>query len=655
MSRLKKLLGVIGLVLVFFLGGFAFADGSIRTFEGHKKAVNSFAFSSEGTMIASGGGRDGTIELWDAQSGKLINTLKGHTESVMSVAFSPDGTTIASGSRDKTVKLWDLQSGRLLNTIKSKRRISGNVAFSPDGTIIAFSDYQIIKLWDIQNNKFLRSVNGVGGMFEDLSSIAFSPDGTKIVSAGSRSSIRLWNTHSFKLLKTIRRNTLDSSQEDVGSIAFSPDGTKIASAGYKTIKLWDALSVRLLNTLEGHKYRIYSVAFSPDGSMLASGGEDKTVRIWDMHSGRLINTLKGHTESVMSVAFSPDGTTIVSGSSNNTIKLWDISPFSELLAKKVYKSIDKSDYILLYAFIKKFYNHINIVQQAYRDMHKELIKIHQMAFDKAKEIDTVSVYNTFIFAYPYASQVKEANKRAYELEKEHYADSSMLGFLGKDKKMNKQARSLLIEAQSILDIALDKDKNASIIDTGYYIVVNRMYRLAKNEFANTDRVLTLKESPELKRFDKIFQKKLQERKESIKKIESGQIGDVIEMRVDSTKAVMSHAGSDSKMKEFYLEQTQKSNNFESLYQKSVREYKSKVKSELKKAHSFQNTSVDTHRAKKNGSLIMNNQKITQNSLELAKLGSKYLFQKNYIKAESYLEKACTGGNMPSCHNLANLY
>jgi len=70
--------------------------------------VSSIAFSPDGKSIASGGGDDGVIRLWDPESGKLRRTLKGHSRLVESIVFARDGKTLASGSDDLTVKLWNL-------------------------------------------------------------------------------------------------------------------------------------------------------------------------------------------------------------------------------------------------------------------------------------------------------------------------------------------------------------------------------------------------------------------------------------------------------------------------------------------------------------------------------------------------------------------
>lgn len=76
--------------------------------DAHEGMTFALAFSTDGKMIASGGG-DNLVRLWNAETGKQLLTLKGHENDVYSVAIRPDGRQVASGSKDGTVRLWDIK------------------------------------------------------------------------------------------------------------------------------------------------------------------------------------------------------------------------------------------------------------------------------------------------------------------------------------------------------------------------------------------------------------------------------------------------------------------------------------------------------------------------------------------------------------------
>jgi hypothetical protein len=111
----------------------------------------------------------------------------------------------------------------------------------------------------------------------------------------------------------------------VRSAAFSPDGTRVVTASDDaTARLWDAASGEALATLEGHTARVWSAAFSPDGTRVVTASDDHTARLWDAASGKELVTLEGHTDTVLSAAFSPDGTRVVTASWDRTARTWRV-------------------------------------------------------------------------------------------------------------------------------------------------------------------------------------------------------------------------------------------------------------------------------------------------------------------------------------------
>lgn len=125
--------------------------------------------------------------------------------------------------------------------------------------------------------------------------------------------------------------TLSGHTDSVCAAAFSPDGTRTVSASWdKTLKIWDTASGQELRTLSGHTERVDAVAVNHDETRIVSGSYDKTLKVWDAASGRELHTPNRHTDIIPTVAFSPDGTLLVTASWDQTLKIWDAANFSHL-------------------------------------------------------------------------------------------------------------------------------------------------------------------------------------------------------------------------------------------------------------------------------------------------------------------------------------
>ena len=158
------------------------------------------------------------------------------------------------------------------------------------------------------------------GHSESVNSLAFSPDGETLVTAGGDEKTILWNLNDNSILKTF------FNKEWINSVVFSPDGKKIATGGVeKYAVLWDVKTGKRGPYYSGHFRGVESIAFSPDGAKLATGSADNTAILWDVKTGRMRWLLSNHHSGVSSVAFSPDGLTLATASYDGTAKLWQVN------------------------------------------------------------------------------------------------------------------------------------------------------------------------------------------------------------------------------------------------------------------------------------------------------------------------------------------
>ena len=157
------------------------------------------------------------------------------------------------------------------------------------------------------------------GHTDDIWSAEWSPDGTRVVSASSDDTARVWDAATGQTVLTLTGHT-----DDVNNAIYSPDGTRIATAGVDTtVRIWDAATGQTIRTLKGHTASVNGAAFSPDNKRIVTASDDHTARVWDAASGTLLLTLAGHTDGVDSAAYSPDGTRIVTAGRDMTVRIWD--------------------------------------------------------------------------------------------------------------------------------------------------------------------------------------------------------------------------------------------------------------------------------------------------------------------------------------------
>ncbi|MCI0464724.1 MAG: WD40 repeat domain-containing protein [Gemmataceae bacterium] len=203
----------------------------------------------------------------------------------------------------------------------------GNVtslAFAPDGRrLLTASADRTLRLWEVPGGSERKRFPAHSDW---VRCVAFAADGRRALSCGDDDTIRLWDVTSARELRR-----LSGHGEWVRAVALLPDGRRVASAGDdESVRLWDLESGKELKKFAGHKGHVFGVAVSPDGRRLLSCGSDESVRLWDVESGKELRRLEGHSGNVQAVAFAPDGRLAASAGADGVVRLWDVERGQEV-------------------------------------------------------------------------------------------------------------------------------------------------------------------------------------------------------------------------------------------------------------------------------------------------------------------------------------
>lgn len=293
------------------------------------------AVSPDGTLLSSG------ISFRPMQSFKhpvVVNDLadptsesrafEHHTWMIEGVAFSPDGTTLYSVA-DNTLRGWDTRTGNEKLLIDTKSNVNSALAVSSNGSLVAMANDRVLRVWDVATHEVVATLTVPKGS-NAPSEVAFSPDGSKLVSTGwGDRTADIWSTDSWTFERSL----------DVYSktLAFLPDGTLVAPGptwvlGKKlpvNVGIYDTATGKRRGKTELESYAVVSsVATSRDGRYIAAAhGGDKNrdkraITIWDANSLRELKTWsvrRDHDHWVDDMAFSKDGTTLYCASNYNVV------------------------------------------------------------------------------------------------------------------------------------------------------------------------------------------------------------------------------------------------------------------------------------------------------------------------------------------------
>jgi WD40 repeat protein len=309
----------------------------IRRFPGHPFQICALAFSPDGKRLASSGGEP-QARIWDVAKGGEVDQRAGHPHGVTTMAVSPaDGTVFTAGNDDGLVIHWGPAEGRALETLALPPQRYFGLAVSPDGRTLAIDESDGRShswvLWNVTEHKELRRIKNTGWGHP-----VFSPDG-RMLALG----MGVWDVATGRRIDAFQRNTAEETW-------FTADGRRLISVEGDGVRVWDfEAGIEARRPIQAELKGWFNAAVSPDGRLVATGNiskkqahgpdaeePDPAIRVWEIASGKQVAKLVGHVSQSNNLVFSPDGRMVASvsgkfgGEKDAGLRVWDIASGRQL-------------------------------------------------------------------------------------------------------------------------------------------------------------------------------------------------------------------------------------------------------------------------------------------------------------------------------------
>jgi len=352
----------------------AIENPDCATLRGHQEAVITLAFASDGRLLFSGDselsfdGKDGsltfdssaddtTIKSWDVPRLFREQTPNRQVGSVEALGYTTESKSLIVLGLDGAITVLDSETNQQRSRLETDFDNPSSVALSPDGKLVGTADISV-SLLSTSTGKRIGKALPHGE--QQVSSVVFSPDSTRLATITLGGKVRVWDNASQELITELRAKE-NNAERVRAEIVFSPDGKKLVVL-YSDLELWDWVTGKKLQfktAAEGRSFQavafspagdviaaassdgtvivldadtlkvranfktgaIYALAFSPKGKILVTGDDQGMLKAWDWGSGAELITLRGHSSEIQSIAFSPDGTKLAT-SDRSTLRVW---------------------------------------------------------------------------------------------------------------------------------------------------------------------------------------------------------------------------------------------------------------------------------------------------------------------------------------------
>jgi eukaryotic-like serine/threonine-protein kinase len=288
----------------------------------HGDQVTDVAVSADGHRVASVGGEDRRVRLWQTSDGTLLSTLPAEAGRVTCMAFSPRTSQIVTGSGDGWVRFWNpMKSTAPMQQFKHGPPVA-YVCFAPDGQRIATAGLNgAVRIWDVNTDEMLTAVPT--GQSE-TKGVVFTPDGAHVVVAKVDGRVRICDAESGQV-----RRLLDPNPS-LESLAISDDGgTLVVATRSGELRFWSLEDGTLQKTHDTFQGLVGDMAFIENDSLLAIVGTSGELALLDLAQWRIVRELHTHYLTSGVLRRTPDGKFLVVGSGEGTVRILDTARITQ--------------------------------------------------------------------------------------------------------------------------------------------------------------------------------------------------------------------------------------------------------------------------------------------------------------------------------------